>query len=93
MTEPNSKKPRFPPIAARVDMINGNFELPEGTVEAMREARFVVAQAAQQLEAIFQATEHDRGRAIHSIDLLQQVKNVACDALILPHHKEVADDE
>lgn len=72
---------------ARVAMINGNFELPDSTIQGMRDVRAAVAECASKLHEIFKKEKIDTGRAIASIDLLQQAKNVACDALILPHGK------
>lgn len=90
---PEKKRSRFAPIAARVDMINGNFELPTVSVTLMREIRECVAAAAKQIEEIFEtAPEYDMGRAIHTIDLLQQAKNTACDALILPYHPAASEE-
>ena len=80
---------RFQPLAARVDMLDGNFTLPEGTTDQMRRVRMIMLQAAAELEQVFyDASVYDKGRAIATMDLLQQAKNTACDALILPHHKE-----
>jgi hypothetical protein len=75
------------PINVCVSMINGNFNLPDSTVQSMKDIRAAVAECAVKLQDIFNKEKIDVGRAIASIDLLQQVKNTACDALILPHGK------
>jgi hypothetical protein len=76
-------------LEPRVMMIDGRFDLPEETVNAMNDIRVSVERCAHYLyEVVFcdPAVKLDMGRAIAAIDLLQQVKNVACDAVILPHH-------
>ena len=79
------KRPIEDPVEKRVAMINGYFDLPTDTVDGMKEIRLAVADCAHRLEAVFKRCKVDTGRAIATIDLLQQTKNVACDALILPH--------
>lgn len=66
-------------------MINGNFDLQSITVEGMKEIRVAVAECAAKLESVFKRHKVDTGRAIATIDLLQQAKNTGCDALILPY--------
>jgi hypothetical protein len=73
------------PIEKRVAMINGYFNLPDDTVKGMKEIREAVSECAHKLESTFKRCKIDTGRAIATIDLLQQAKNVGCDALILPH--------
>lgn len=68
-------------------MINGNFDLPQETVDAMKKIRASVAKCAAEIDAIAAQVKCDTGRLIHTVDLLQQVKNCACDGLILPHYK------
>ncbi len=93
---------------ARVDMINGNFPLPEATVLMMRSVRSAIANCAHLIEEVQKfpeflyslfflkkqemnrhGAEHDLkvdgGRVTAGFDLLQQAKNVFCDAVILPH--------
>jgi hypothetical protein len=83
ITNPGYYKPT---IEARVDMINGYFPLPGGTVEAMKTVR---AAADVFARALLQVSKEvsvvDTGRMIAAIDLIQQTKNVACDSLILPY--------
>jgi hypothetical protein len=67
-------------------MINGNFPLPDETVAAMRTIRSDASVLAGLLLSSARAAgTYDTGRLIAALDLLQQVKNVAIDALILPH--------
>ena len=76
---------------ARVDMINGNFPLPEATVLMMRSIRSTIANCAKLIEEEMNrhGAEHDLkvdgGRVTAGFDLLQQARNVFCDAVILPH--------
>jgi hypothetical protein len=73
-------------VHARVSMINGRFDLPERTPPALNLVREAVADAAEKVTSAVEGAEtHDTGRLIAALDLLQQAKNVACDALILPH--------
>lgn len=72
-------------IEKRVAMINGNFPLPDEVISDMREIRAAVSECAEKLQTIFKRRKIDTGRAIASIDLLQNTKNTACDALILPY--------
>lgn len=75
------------PIAARVAMINGWFDLPASTVDGMKEIRVAVEECAKKIKDVFEREGKDTGRGIATIDLLQQAKNTACDALILPYAK------
>jgi hypothetical protein len=71
-------------IAVMVDMVNGNFDLPNATVEYMREVRAICERAARELTG--EATRGvtlDGGQINAAIQLLQQVKNKACDAAII----------
>lgn len=54
-------------------------------VKDMKEIREALSECAHKLQEIFKRNKIDTGRAIASIDLLQNAKNTACDALILPH--------
>jgi hypothetical protein len=74
------------PVAQRVAMINGDFDLPPATLAAMGEIRAVMQVCARRVQSIVEAQpKHDKGRLIASIDQLQHTKNTLCDALILPH--------
>lgn len=81
--------PRLDPLSARVAMINGRFDLPDGIIGQMREVREACQHCARVLKAVFdEAKDKDTGRCIAAIDALQLAKNIACDALILPAAKE-----
>jgi hypothetical protein len=74
------------PVAQRVALIKGNFDLPPATLDAMREVRAAVQECALRVQAAVEAQpKYDKGRLIASIDQLQHTKNTLCDALILPH--------
>jgi len=78
-------------VEARVEMINGMFDLPDATREAMKHVRAATETAARAVRAAVEAAPaHDKGRLIAALDALQAAKNVACDALILPHAVVVA---
>ena len=80
--------PRLDPLSARVEMINGRFDLPDATLDQMREIRAACQRCARLLKAAFdEAKDKDIGRCIAAIDALQLAKNIACDALILPFAK------
>lgn len=74
-------------ISARAKLVNGNFNLPNETITAMREVRTACSDLAMRLEAIAKSSDVkiDVGRMIAALDTLQQVKDTACVALILPH--------
>lgn len=73
-------------VAARVKMVNGQFDLPAQTLKSMGEIREAVAETAEKIAASVERNEkHDIGRLIAALDHLQQAKNIACDSLILPH--------
>lgn len=89
-------------IDARLALINGNFPLPAETVQAMREIRVAISDAAASIDVSIRGkkrsadeavetpariVKYDVGRLIAALDLLQQAKDVACAALILPHHQ------
>lgn len=74
-------------IDARVAMVNGNFNLPDETLQAMKRIREITASAASEIQKVmYSGVRYDTGRAIATLDFLQIVKNTGCDALILPHH-------
>ena len=76
------------PVFARTAMIDGYFNLPEPTIDAMKEIRAAFAECAKKVQHVtLGAGAFDIGRLIACIDLIQQAKNVACDSLILPHYK------
>lgn len=83
----NSNQKRIGALDARVAMINCDAELPPETLDQMNRIRAIVSDCGNQLNEIFQKSgaKIDVGRAIASLDHLQQVENVACVALILPH--------
>ena len=87
---------KLSPLEARVELINGLFDLPSESSEAMKQIRAIVATCAQDLKVVFDSLTkskeagspppgYDMGRAIAAIDLLQQVKDVACVSILLPH--------
>ena len=72
--------------ADRVAMINGRFDLPQETVDAMGKIREHISKAATECMAVFDGLEfRDEGRITAFIDSLQAAKNIGCDAVILPH--------
>jgi hypothetical protein len=73
------------PIEVRTAMIAERLDLPDETRAAMQEVREAAATFALSLEAVFKKHKRDTGRAIASIDAVQHAKNLACDALLLPH--------
>lgn len=69
-------------------MINGHFNLPKDTVVAMGAVREAVSECMFKIYMATVATgtvKYDSGAMIHVSQLLQQAKNRACDALILPY--------
>lgn len=74
-------------LEKRVAMINGRFELDKPTLDAMNEIREISDAYARTLHCIFTRAglKADIGRAIATVDAVQACKNMACDALILPH--------
>ena len=73
------------PVEKRVAMINGRFDLPDNTLTVMNNIRIECDSLARNLAIEVKSVEHDTGRLVATIDLLQQLKHVACDAVILPH--------
>ncbi len=73
-------------IAGRVDLVSGNFNVPEKTTEALKQIHVATAEMAEKIASTVESADaHDIGRLIAALDQLQQVKNTACDALTLPH--------
>lgn len=88
--EKRARVPITDPVEKRVEMINGMFDLPAETLLTMREIRSASDEFARRIQAAVSKVPHDTGRVIATIDLIQQLKNTACDAVILPHaSKEV----
>ena len=89
------KKRRVPiegPVEQRVALVDGNFDLPPEALAAMREVRGIVAEAAARIATSVSKCKHDKGRLIHTMDLLQNVKDTACVSLILPHASKEVDE-
>lgn len=89
-------------IDARLALINGTFPLPAETTQVMGEIRAAISDAAasidvsirgkkrsadEPIESTARIVKYDVGRLIAALDLLQQAKDVACAAVILPHHQ------
>jgi len=94
----DKKRVRVPvtdPVERRVEMINGMFDLPQETRQAMAAVRESAEAFARALRAIYTTPgiQVDTGRAIASIDTIQSIKNVACDALILPHATKEVEEQ
>ena len=76
-------------IDARVAVIDGMFDLPNGTKDRFTAIRGAIQRAAAEVaEAVRGAGEggYDVGRLVAALDLMQQAKDTACVSLILPHH-------
>lgn len=83
-----------PAIDARVAMVNGNFILPDETLQAMKRIREITAKAALEIKkTMYSGVKYDTGRSIAALDFLQITKNTACDALILPHYDPTTEIE
>jgi hypothetical protein len=72
-------------VVQRLALVNGNFPLPDETPATVKKIREIVAQCATDLAAAINVVPHDIGRFIATLDLLQQAKDVACCAVLLPH--------
>jgi hypothetical protein len=81
------------PIAARVALVNGNFDLPTETKRAMKRITEIVAEAAAEIEREAKKVKYDTGRLIATMDILQQSKDTACVSVILPHYKPEAEEK
>jgi hypothetical protein len=71
-------------LAVMVDMVDGKFQLPAETIAYMDEVRVICQRAARNLTG--EATRGvalDHGQLNAALQLLQQVKNKACDAAII----------
>ena len=76
-----------PAVKLRVDMVNGNFELDQESLDFMKLVREKIAEVAETLRE--RSPDHcDVGRLIAAIDKLQEAKNTFCDAAILGNEKE-----
>lgn len=71
--------------ADRLAIINGHFELPDETVVAVNKIRVIVEKAATDVVHECYSVKHDGGRVTAVIDQFQVVKNMACDAIVLPN--------
>lgn len=78
-------KPKLSALDARVALIDNCFNFGDDTTAAAREIRQACQECAKKIRDAAQTVPHDYGRLIAAIDQLQQVKNTACDAVILPH--------
>ncbi len=82
------------PVEKRVAMVNGMFNLPDDTLQAMRDIRTASDAYARALHEVFsrEGVEADTGRSIATMDAIQASKNMACDAVILPHASKEVDE-
>ena len=73
-------------IHARTEMVNGNFPLTDEHKAIMNQIREAASQFSKTLREIAfdSKVEIDAGRWINALDSIQNTKNVACDAIILP---------
>ena len=80
-------------LRSRVALINGHFDLPADVKKAMDNIRLAISEAAVAVHKTCTASgiKFDAGRLIHAIDLMQQAKDTACVALILPFANKAAD--
>jgi hypothetical protein len=75
---------RNPVHEQRRAMVNGFFNLPEENKKAMSRIREIFQKAADDyLEVVDQLEQRDEGRVTAVLDLIQQTKNVGCDAVIV----------
>lgn len=80
-------KYRHATIDDYVEMLDGNFPLADGCSEAMGAVRAAIAEASKKLKQCYDTPGLyiDEDAALRSIQLLQQAKDVACQAIILPN--------
>lgn len=82
----NTTRPQAPSLEARASMIDGTFELPKSNQDAIPRIRAILANAAQGIIGILNSADaFDYGTATRSIQALQESKDLACQALILPY--------
>jgi uncharacterized protein Yka (UPF0111/DUF47 family) len=72
-------------VHARLLMINGMFDLPDETKAAMTQIRELVTKCAISVVEVVGTVDHDIDSLIDVLKKLQEVKNAACDGIILPH--------
>lgn len=72
------------PIDARVALISNQLQLQHVSTFFSAEVQAAIEECAKKLQIIFKRDHVDTGRAIAALDLLQQTKHVAIDALKLP---------
>lgn len=73
------------PVEARVELVNGMFDLPPEAKQAMNDVRAAAEVYARALLAVSKTAPHDVGRLIAALDAVQHSKDMACVAYILPH--------
>lgn len=78
-------KPAEDPIARRAAMVAWCGDLPAETEDAVTQVRLLSSKYAWDLQAVFKRAKVDVGRAIATMDQVQQTHHLAVDALILPH--------
>lgn len=73
-----------------VSLINGQFDLPEGTGDKFNVIREELQNACKAVVDVVRSSgdgNWDYGTLVRVTQLLQEAKDVACQALILPHAK------
>ena len=82
-------KPFNPPsLDARIEMIDGYFDLPKVNIDAMNAVRAVLKKAALEIKAIAATVPNaDMGTLVRSVQLLQECKDVTCQAFIINEYK------
>lgn len=78
-------KPAEDPIARRAAMVAWCGDLPAETKDAITQVRLLSSKYVWDLQAAFKRAKVDVGRAIATIDHVQQTHYMAIDALVLPH--------
>lgn len=71
-------------INARVELINGQFNIPDDAVEYVKLVREAISEAARKIRDGLPKT-FDVGRIVAGMDKLQEARDTLCAASILPH--------
>lgn len=99
--EKNSKKekpsimaatssPNMSVFHARSAIISGDIETTDEINEMTKKTREIVARCAQDVIDLltkYPNARFDTGRVLHSLDLLENVKDTLCVAFVLPQYK------
>ena len=80
----SSVKTRSKSVANRLALIKGNWPVSQEVKESMNEMKSALGDAADKVVTIIEGVEYDELKLNTFLDKMQEAKDAACAAIILP---------